>query len=183
MLLVAGAAQGTGGSCDAADCLRRIGTRAAVTLEDASPRELAGVWTNGGGLAGSTLHLFADGTYIFSQWADIQPETIYDKGRWNVRQGVVRMSSDREITWDPESDRRYLCLKHDELGLVLLGIDVSLQRLEELADANPDLGSGSDWLGTFSFTRSRRLSLRQERSIRAQLFRDSWKPQYFKASQ
>src|SRR5262245_7629866 len=171
-------------ACDPAVCLERIASRAAVTLMDASRVELTGEWTSGGGLAGETLYLFADGSFIYSEWADVQPETVYDKGHWALSDGVLQLAPDADITWESDSDRRFLCLKDGQTSRpVLLGIDVSLQRLEELADANPGLGSGDDWLRAVAFTRRKALDLGESRKVKARVLRDAWRPDHHERSQ
>ncbi len=95
--------------------LERLRAKVAVeSLGVADTPRLAGHYTNppkdllrriGGVLSGDDLYLFPDGTYIYCEWADIQPLTIYDKGRWIFANGAVELKSDPDVTWDPGADR------------------------------------------------------------------------------
>jgi hypothetical protein len=73
-----------------------------------SPSEMAGRYTSasealgkmigGGFLSGDDLYLFPAGTYIYCEWADIEPLTARDKGTWATRDGLVVLTSDAEVT-------------------------------------------------------------------------------------
>ncbi len=58
---------------------------------------LVGHYSKGPGLAGAELFLFSDGTYIYTVWADISPETMHDIGRWRVVDGFVKLTSDKSV--------------------------------------------------------------------------------------
>jgi hypothetical protein len=46
------------------------------------------------GLEGSDLYLFPDKTYLYLDWADIWPRTIWDKGTWAYQQGLIMLHTD-----------------------------------------------------------------------------------------
>ena len=85
------------------------------------------------GLSGDDLDLFPDGTYIYDEWADIQPLTIYDKGQWKVDDGIIVLSSDKEISWNPGEEHRYIAVtRRGHLNEILLvGTGTALSRFEE----------------------------------------------------
>src|SRR6266480_1967218 len=77
-------------------------------INGVSPQRLAGKYSNPpkefhGGLSGDDLYLFPDGTYIYCEWADIEPLTVRDKGAWKLADGLVVLTSDRDVTWDPDT--------------------------------------------------------------------------------
>ncbi len=63
-------------------------------------KNLAGRYSNSDGLSGEYLYLFSDGMYIFTHWADIQPETIYEKGTWVFKNGVITNTPDGSLPKD-----------------------------------------------------------------------------------
>ena len=77
----------------------RIRAKIAVdSLPSLTGAQIAGRYTNpskelvkrvGPPLAGEDLYVFADNSYIYCKWADVMPNTIFDKGRWNLGGGVL----------------------------------------------------------------------------------------------
>jgi hypothetical protein len=125
---VVGYSEATPKADQAAD---QLGAKASVVLADVSREQLMGTWAEGGvpGLSGSNLYLFPDGSYVYTEWADVLPETIYDKGRWKCALGVLALVPDADITSDPKTHRRYLVLQlrgaagNAEPHTVLLGAE------------------------------------------------------------
>ena len=64
------------------------------------------------GLAGDTMYLFPDGTYLCSEWADILPMQICDRGLWECEDGVLTLHSDGDLvaTFTENMDAVYLPL-------------------------------------------------------------------------
>jgi hypothetical protein len=141
--------------CSPAECLRRITAHVPVTPLAPSRDALAGVWKSGGGLSGFNLYLFQDLHFIHTEWADIQPETIYDKGTWRPADDVIFLSRDADITWlSPTSDSRYLIFRiADDPTTLLLGLDFRLSIFESLVRETPQRARG--YLRASSFTRER----------------------------
>src|ERR1700741_1698732 len=48
-------------------------------------------------LSGDDLYLFPDKTYIYLEWTDILPETVYDKGAWSFDGRFVRLYTDGSV--------------------------------------------------------------------------------------
>jgi hypothetical protein len=109
-----------------------------VVLADAiEPTAFAGHYTSGSGLSGSELYLFPDGSYMYTEWADILPETLYDRGRWSLSEGILRLSSDATLSKTHLRDKSYVGMHYkgkaplDPLGddqgahsgLVLMGMN------------------------------------------------------------
>jgi len=61
---------------------------------------LAGRYTSRPGLSGEECYLFSDGSYIFTTWADILPETIYEKGTWSVEDRFIILKPDGSLPRD-----------------------------------------------------------------------------------
>jgi hypothetical protein len=68
-----------------------------VPASDLTVNSLAGHYTKGPGLSGEECYLFSDASYIYTEWADILPETIYEKGTWYVKDGFVILKSDGSL--------------------------------------------------------------------------------------
>jgi len=169
--------------------LERLRAKVAVeSLGVAGTPRLAGHYTNppkdllrriGGVLSGDDLYLFPDGTYIYCEWADIQPLTIYDKGRWIFANGAVELKSDPDVTWDPGADRTYVAVRRrsKKKEVLLLGVHSDLPRFEAESQDNPELtllyvAKGRD----STITRSKTAG------VKARLLRESWRPEYFKTN-
>lgn len=60
----------------------------------------------GGFLAGSDLYLFLDGRFLYAEWADVEPETIYGQGRWSLSEGLIALALDSPI---PDAARHRDC--------------------------------------------------------------------------
>ena len=86
-----------------------------VAINELDRRRLAGEYSHPakefhGGLSGDDLYLFPDGTYISCEWADIEPLTVRDKGMWSLTDGLVKLTSSGDVTWDPQVDRKYVAV-------------------------------------------------------------------------
>jgi len=113
-------------------------------INDGAPQRLAGKYSNPpnafhGGLSGDDPYLFPDGTYIYCEWADIEPLTVRDKGAWKLADGLVVLTSDRDVTGDPGAERKYVAVRrrshYHEILLVEIGRDLSY--FEENAKDDP----------------------------------------------
>ncbi len=177
-LLVAGGPSAVAGpSCTPNECLLTIQEHAAVTLAEAKHDELVGIWSQGGGLAGSILYLFQDGTYIYTEWADVMAEMIYDKGKWQAIGGVVTLSSDPEVTWRVEGDQRYLALVRGGSGeRVLFGIDRGMAAFRQFVSQKTEY-SGADWVRAIGLRRTP-WKPAQPGQTRRRLLTHAWHPEW-----
>src|SRR6266436_5504944 len=92
-------------------------------------------------LAGETLYIFPDNSYVFCKWADIMPNTVFDKGIWSVDGGILELKSDPEIVWNSELERKFLVMRRpshkDEI--LLVGTEKSLPYFDKDAGDDPEL--------------------------------------------
>jgi hypothetical protein len=58
-------------------------------------------------LSGSDLYLFPDGTYIYTEWADIMPETVYEKGNWKFEDSFISFTNDNSLKKAPSLEKKY----------------------------------------------------------------------------
>lgn len=137
----------------------------------------------GGFLSGDDLYLFPDGSYIYCEWADIEPTTVHDKGTWKATGGLVELKSDPEVTWDPGKyrryDRRYAAFHRSSRNneIILIGVDYALPRFEEEAGDDPAfmlLVVGKKREATFNRAAAK--------ALKARLLKESWRPEYFRES-
>ena len=131
----------------------------------------------GGVLSGDELYLFADGTFIYCEWADIHPLTIYDKGSWTFTNGAVELKSDSDVTWNPEADRTYIAVRRrsHEKEALLVGLRSDLPEFEQGAKDDPEL-----MLLMVSKQRKTKLTQVEGNKVKARLLRESWHPEEFK---
>jgi hypothetical protein len=171
--------------CEPKACFEAVRSRVAASLADVPVTDIVGVWKHGDGrLSGSTLYLFPDRAYVYAEWADVQSETIYDKGVWQLDEGVLLMTPDAEVAWTPESDRRFLALRPSGPAprLLLFGIDGSLERFTDLVQEHLET-TPAEWLRVFSFERGPAITLRETAALKAGLLRTAWRPAFFAADE
>ena len=161
--------------------VERVGKRVAVNPLNLSRTELVGIWANEGPTAGSYLYLFPDSTFIYTEAADIMPETIYDKGMWRAESGMLILSPDPEITWAPKRDRHFVMLR-PQAGKpepLLFGVDRSIFVFEDLVASNPK--SALKYLVFSSLRRKGAWAEGEAAQLKADLGTDSkaWRPCWF----
>jgi hypothetical protein len=130
------------------------------------------------GLSGNDLYLFADGTYIYDEWADIEPLVIRDKGTWSVAEGLVVLKSDSEVTWDPDAERKYIAVHRQSRPneILLIGTGRALSNFEAESKDQPETE-----LMVVCKERSRTIAPWHVSTLKEKLIRESWRPEYFRA--
>ena len=163
--------------------------QAKVSVESLGPvdmSKIAGHYANpskefvrkiGGVLSGDDLYLFPDGTYIYCEWADVQPLTIYDKGQWTFTNGAVELKSDPDVTWDPKADRTYVAVRRrsHRKEILLVGLGSDLPYFEQEARDDPE-----SMLLIVCKGRRGKLTPASSKRVKAQLLEQSWHPEDFK---
>jgi hypothetical protein len=80
-------------------------------------------------LVGNNLYLFPDRTYIYCEWANIMPKTIFDKGTWTFATGMIELKSDPDVTWNPDLEREFLGVRRpSHTEILLVGADRGVRR-------------------------------------------------------
>jgi len=87
-------------------------------MDTTKPMLPRGHYSSGSGLSGSELYLFPDGTYMYTEWADIFPETLYDRGTWLCSESLIRLSSDGTLSMVSPKDKVYVALYYDGTSLL-----------------------------------------------------------------
>jgi hypothetical protein len=59
-------------------------------------------------LAGNNLYLLPNNTYVYCEWADAMPNTVFDEGTWSFSGSILELKSAPEISWDSKLERRFL---------------------------------------------------------------------------
>jgi hypothetical protein len=168
--------------------LARIRSRVAVSPLTGDLTTVAGKYTStppdlGSGLSGEYLHLLPDGTYIYCEWADVEPLTILDKGTWRLSGPTVELSSDSDITWRPlhgccsPLERQFLLFQRDDRkrDAILMGMGYALSYFEEQAKDDPRL-----MLLITGLTRAETYNQKSTARVKARLMKEAWRPEYFK---
>jgi hypothetical protein len=177
----------SGSGLTAQEALARLRAKLAVEpVTDTSLARLAGQYTSsseelrrrvGGFLSGNDLYLFADRSYIYCEWADIEPDTIHDKGAWQVRDGFLELKTSADVTWKPKVEREYIIVhrasRPDEI--VLVGAKDGLSYFEQNAGDDPEL-----MLLIVSKVRNTPFTRSKSAKLKARLMRESWRPEYFR---
>lgn len=128
-------------------------------------------------LGGNNLYIFPDNTYIYCTWADIMPNTVFDKGTWSFAGGLLELKSDLEITWDPKLERRFLAVRRPAHSkeIMLVGIEEELQYFEKEAGDDPEL-----MLLIIARQRDKGISQVAAAGVKARLMREAWRPDSFR---
>jgi hypothetical protein len=148
---------------------------AAVVALRADDVVVPGRYVNNGFLAGDELHLFPDRTYIYVEWADIMPRTIFDKGTWSVAGARLTLSSDASVTWKPTLDRDHVPLRREGVAgeILLLGAEHDLHMFGQLPNDDPSVA-----LGVVARSRTETYTRARAKAVKARLLR-SWRPSFF----
>lgn len=163
--------------------LHRLRAKVPVDrVADVAPQQLAGKYSHPAkdlhvvGLSGDDLYLFPDGTYIFCEWADVEPVSVRDKGSWKFRDGLITLVSDSDVTWDAGAEREYVVVhrRSHAREILLVGTARDLSYFEKNARDDPETE-----LLVLAKERSRTFNPAQAARTKSQLMRESWKPQYF----
>jgi hypothetical protein len=167
--------------------LARLQARVSVTPIVGSPITLAGRYTSasdelarywgGGHLSGEDLHLFPDGTYLYCEWADVEPMTVYDKGSWHVQGSTLELASDPDIVWAPNAERRYVAVQRSgrRNDAILVGVERALPTIESETKEDPGFA-----LLLAGLLRAERYSGAKAVQAKARLMRTAWRPDYFR---
>ena len=169
------------------EVVKRLAARVpVVAVEVATPLDLAGRYTGqtrelrsrvGPFLSGEDLYLFPDGTYLYCEWGDIVPKTIYDKGKWVARNGTVEFVSDADIAWEPGFDRRHVLVRRTshQREIILLAVPADIDYFEKNAADDPEL-----MLLIVGMSRVETFSEKTSSGLKARLMRDAWDPKHFR---
>lgn len=144
---------------------------------DMTPRFIAGHFTHGGGLSGRELFLFSDSTYIYTEWADISPETVYDKGTWALTDGFVVLSSDKSLEKAPHLpfDHVYLPIRlKGRSGLFIMSHRWDFSYFADHAGNNP-----ASMFEMVALHLTERMGPDGEQKAKARLLQRVWKPNSF----
>ena len=171
-----------------ADALQRLRPRVSVSPVQGTVATLAGRYANppkaltrswgGGELSGNDLYLFPDGTYLYCEWADIEPATVYDKGTWRVSGALLELASDTDIKWDPSAERQYVIVHRNRNAdeVLLIGIERSLSYFEAEVRRNEN---AETLLLVVAHARDEAYDKAGAAKTKAELLEDAWRPEYF----
>ena len=166
--------------CEPADCLAILSAKVPVTSVEVLESTLFGNWSEGRrfGLSGSDLYLFSDHTYIYTEWTDVMPETIFDKGSWTLEANLLAFSPDPDIVWDRRADRRYMTLREPGRAQTLLfGVDRTLHIFLQLTEDNP--GDADGYFRVSVLRKARTWPSEEATRVKSDLMKNSWMPCFF----
>ena len=171
----------------AASPLDRVRAKIAVEpVTNLTPAQFAGQYRNpskelinrvGPPLSGNDLYIFPDGIFVYCEWDDIMPTTVFDKGTWSLSGDILELKSAIEVTWSPHLERRFLAVRRQSHSgeILLIAIDGDdLQYFEKEAKDDPEL-----MLLIVSRQRDKTISQAETAKLRAKLMREGWRPGFF----
>jgi hypothetical protein len=165
--------------------LDTLRSRVPVEAVISTPAGLAGVYVNppadlhgAADPAGITtaLYLFPDRTYIFVQRGSLVPLTIFDKGNWAIISDSLELKSTRDVTWNPDLERRFLLVRRSShpTEVLLVGAQFAVKRFEKLTNDDPDTA-----LLTISRQRRRPITTDRASHLKNYLIKTGWHPERF----
>jgi len=75
----------------------------------------------GRGTSGSLFYIFPDGTYLYTKWADIMPETIYEKGHWEINDSFITFIGDNSLSKERSTSEKYLPIRMENNNILIMG--------------------------------------------------------------
>jgi hypothetical protein len=167
----------------AGDLVRRI--QAKTPVEAILPAvEVAGKYSYppeeirkraGPPMSGNDLYLFPDKTYVYCEWGDILPNTIYDKGNWSFSKGILDLKSDLELPWNTDPDWRFLVVHRSSHADEILLVEIeSLPYFEKKAGRDPEF-----MLLLVAKQRESVINATEGPQLKVGLMREAWKPDSF----
>jgi hypothetical protein len=114
-------------------------------------------------------------TAVYCEWADIMPNTVYDKGIWSFSEGILQLKSDAEITWEPQVERTFLAVRRPSHAkeIVLVGIEKGLPYFEKEAGNDPEF-----MLLIVARLRDKAVTQAAAAKLKAGLMREGWRPEF-----
>jgi len=131
-------------SAEVLGILRRFDKGVAAVPASVTPAAIVGRYSRqtpqlasligGGFLGGENLYLFWDGRYVYTEWADVEPETIYETGLW-YRDGslVVLKADDSGKPSRPPRDAHFVLFRLSKPAgdVRLVGAALQVKALEQ----------------------------------------------------
>jgi hypothetical protein len=89
----------------------------------------------GGYLSGDSMYLFRDGSFLYTEWADVFPEAVMGRGRWSLHDDLLELQSDSvAVKKGGLQDTDYVVFCFRESGrraLRIIGKNRELDQLEK----------------------------------------------------
>lgn len=178
VLLVLGAPAQPASPGSPAERIAFITDKAHLHLSTLTEQAIVGHWGRGGGLAGKELYLFPDRSYVHTEWADIMPETVMDKGRWALETEGLVFTPDPDVTWPQRSDRRFAVVQaKEESGDLLFGLERSFDLLERILGGN-EVHAGST-IQAMALRRQADIDATRGPAFKARLLKRAWRPEAY----
>jgi len=152
-----------------------------VTETAVAPLTFAGRYATSDPWAGSELHVFPDGTYIYAQWGCEEPHSVYDKGTWRLDGSRLSLASDPEVVWDAHLDREFVTIRREaKTDVLLMGTVRAAARFKSMVDrhrqVDPDL-----ILALTALQRTEQYDPSRGSDVKAALLKSAWRPEQFGA--
>lgn len=130
--------------------------------------------------SGRTLYLFPDQTYVYCEWGDLLDETVYDKGKWRVHDGQIKLNSDPDVTWSERGQRVYVVVRrlNRPAEVLLVGVDWDLPQLEASEASRAEFR-----LLLHSYLRLEHLDRTTSVLVKRDLLRRAWNPSFFTSAE
>ena len=126
-----------------------------------------------GASSGSDLYMFPDETYIYTEWADIMPNTIHERGTWRFDGSIISLVSDNTLTTQRFLDSEQLPLVSPDKTILLMGRK-GFDYFQQHSSDKPDFMLSLTTLEKVSEIKNQDIE-----TIKNKLLKEAWMPWFF----
>lgn len=131
---------------------------------------------SGGATSGSYFYIFPDGSYIYTEWADIMAETIYEKGHWDIKNSFITFKNDDSLSKERSTSEYYLPFKLGNGNIVIMGNSWDFTYFSN----NYFEGSSPEFIMLLTtHEKVKNINHDDTKLIKDELMEHSWKPWFF----
>lgn len=178
LLLALGAPNEAASPASPAERIAFITGTAHLQLSQPTEQAIVGHWGRGPGLAGKELYLFPDRSYVYTEWADIMPEVVMDKGRWALEDGSLVFTPDPDVTWRQRSDRWFVAVRaNEESGDRLFGLERSFDLLKKILGGEDVYAGSTIW--AMALRKQGDIDATHGPAFKARLLERAWDPEAY----
>lgn len=131
-----------------------------------------------GGTSGSLFYIFPDGSYIYTEWADIMSETIYEKGHWDITNSFIILTNDNSLPFVRTRSKYHLPFRLKNGNIVIMGSNWEYEYFTKYLSDGYSLDPEYRLLVS---THEKSKDVRQEDTelMKEELMGRSWRPLFF----
>jgi len=133
-----------------------------------------------GGTSGSLFYIFPDGSYIYTEWADIMRETIYEKGHWDIKNSFIIFANDNSLPFVRTRSKYHLPFRLKNDNIVIMGSELDYELFRKHWTNGDNLKTDPEYLLLLN-THEKSKDIRTEDTelMKEELMKRAWRPLSF----